>query len=111
MHFNIACAYSLTEQSDKAYYHLSKAVDNGFKDFDKIRNHDDLAFVRIQDRFDAFAENGFKLTDEPKQLEAPKQDLLSDDLLLSQLKRLAELKEKGLITEKEFLIEKEKLTR
>ena len=110
LHFNIACAYSLTEKADKAFYHISQAVENGFKDFDKIKNHDDLAYVRIQDNFDAFADNGFRLVDQPKQLEAPKQDLLSDDVLLSQLNRLSELKEKGLITEKEYLIEKQKLT-
>ncbi|MDX1478225.1 MAG: NINE protein [Saprospiraceae bacterium] len=110
LHFNIACAYSLTEQVEKAYYHLDQAVALGFKDFDKIRTHDDLAFVRIQPRFDAFAENDFRLEKTP-QLEAPKENLLDDDILLSQLKRLEELKNKGLLTEKEFLAEKEKLMR
>jgi len=27
LHFNIACAYSMTEVKDKAYYHLAKAVE------------------------------------------------------------------------------------
>jgi len=110
LNFNIACAYSLTEQVDLAYQHLSKAVENGFKDFEKIKTHDDLAYVRIQPQFEEFETNGFRLI-EQLQLDAPKEDLLSDDLLLSQLKRLAELKEKGLITEKEFDIEKRKLMR
>lgn len=110
LNFNIACAYSLTEQVDLAYQHLSKAVENGFKDFEKIKTHDDLAYVRIQPQFEEFETNGFRLM-EQLQLDAPKEDLLSDDLLLSQLKRLAELKEKGLITEKEFDIEKRKLMR
>ena len=123
IHFNLACAYSLTEQVDKAYYHLDRAVAFGFRDFEKIKSHDDLAYVRIQDRFDSFAENGFRLSEaqkpqsqappkeEQQQLEAPKENLLDDDLLLSQLKRLAELRDKGLLTEQEFQTEKKKLMR
>lgn len=110
LHFNIACAYSLTEQSEKAYYHLEKAVEYGFKDFDKIKTHDDLAYVRIQPEFEQFEINGFKNVTTPK-LDAPKENLLDDDILLSQLNRLSELKGKGLITEKEFLAEKHKLIR
>jgi len=60
LHFNIACAYSMTEVKDKAYYHLSKAVELGFKDFEKIKTKDDLAFVRIQPEFDEFEESGYK---------------------------------------------------
>ena len=110
LHFNIACAYSLTEQADKALFHLSKAVEYGFKDFNKIKTHDDLAFVRIQPEFEQFEANGFRTVKTP-QLEPPKENLLDDDILLSQLNRLAELKNKGLITEKEFLAEKQKLIR
>ena len=36
-HFNIACAYSLTEQKDKSFFHLSEAVKNGFNDIEKIK--------------------------------------------------------------------------
>lgn len=110
LHFNIACAYSLTEQADKAMFHLSKAIENGFKDLKKIKTHDDLAFVRIQPEFEKFEADGFKTTKTP-QLEPPKENLLDDDLLLSQLNRLSELKNKGLITEKEFVAEKQKLIR
>ena len=123
LHFNIACAYSLTEQADKAMNHLSKAVEYGFRDFKKIKTHDDLAFVRIQPEFEKFEADGFKITIEKAteeataettkapQLAPPKENLLDDDLLLSQLNRLSELKTKGLITEKEFLAEKQKLIR
>ncbi|RLD18077.1 MAG: hypothetical protein DRI69_10980 [Bacteroidetes bacterium] len=110
LHFNIACAYSLTESADKAMTHLAKAVEYGFKDFNKIKTHDDLAFVRIQPEFEQFAADGFMITRAP-QLEPPKENLLDDDILLSQLNRLSELKNKGLITEKEFLAEKHKLVR
>ncbi|HLF62485.1 MAG TPA: NINE protein [Saprospiraceae bacterium] len=111
LHFNIACAYSLTEKTDKAYYHLDKAVENGFTDFDKIRTHDDLAYVRIQPQFDEFAAAGFRIhqpTPTPTSQSTPE---IQDDKLLSQLKRLAELRDKGLITENEFVAEKQKLMR
>lgn len=122
LHFNIACAYSLTEKAQKAIYHLDKAVEFGFSDLDKIRTHDDLAFVRIQPEFEPFAEAGFRLapkpteeastpeTQTPPQKEEPPAEP-ADDKLLTQLKRLAELRDKGLITEAEFVVEKEKLMR
>lgn len=110
LHFNVACAYSLTEQVENAYFHLDKAVQLGFKDFEKIKTHDDLAYVRIQPQFDDFVASGFRLNKTP-QIEAPKQNLLEDDALLSQLKRLEELKNKGLLTESEFTAEKNKLMR
>jgi len=116
LHFNIACAYSLTEQVDKAYEHLDRAVALGFNDFEKIKTHDDLAFVRIQDRFDEFQKNGYRLTQQS--LTTPAADdnnqqaaTPMDDLLLSQLRRLAELRDRGLLTEQEFMNEKKKLTR
>lgn len=110
LHFNIACAYSLTEMKDDAFYHLDKAVENGFTDFEKIRTHDALAYIRVQNEFESFENDGFRIV-EHKKLEEPKQDLLQNDLLLSQLNKLAELKEKGLISEKEYLEEKAKLER
>lgn len=115
LHFNLACAYSLTEQVDKAYAHLDTAVSLGFTDFEKIRTHDDLAYVRIQDRFDEFQENGFRLTLTPSihatNLKEIKEEEIKDDVLLAQLKRLSELRDRGLLSEQEFIIEKKKLTR
>lgn len=116
LHFNIACAYSLTEQVDKAYTHLDKAVALGFNDFEKIKTHDDLAYVRIQDRFDDFQKNGFRLepvsaVESPASKEKTVEEPVQDDLLLSQLRRLAELRDRGLLSEQEFIIEKKKLTR
>ncbi|MBK9104501.1 MAG: NINE protein [Saprospiraceae bacterium] len=117
LHFNLACAYSLTEQVDKAYMHIDRAVSLGFNDFEKLKTHDDLAFVRIQDRFDEFQKNGYRLqlpaveTDNTQVPEIPKEEDIQDDLLLAQLKRLAELRDRGLLSEQEFAIEKRKLTR
>jgi TM2 domain-containing membrane protein YozV len=117
LHFNLACAYSLTEQVDKAYAHLDRAVALGFTDFNKIRTHDDLAYVRIQERFDEFQNNNFRLasSNPPESNEAsaevPEEEPEMDDMLLAQLKRLSELRARGLLSEQEFSIEKRKLTR
>ena len=89
-----------------AFKHLSTAVEMGFNDFDRIDSHDALAYIRIQPQWESFKENGYTLS---KKLEAPKENLLDNDLLLQQLKKLNELKEKGLITEKEFIEQKAKL--
>jgi TM2 domain-containing membrane protein YozV len=123
LHFNIACAYSLTEQADKAMYHIDKAIEFGFTDIDKIRTHDDLAFMRIQPEFDEFAAADFRLRDmrsdqteqtDPESAEETSAEAKSeppDDKLLDQLKRLSELRDRGLITEQEFTREKAKLMR
>ncbi len=107
-HFNIACAYSLTEQKDEAFFHLDRAVAMGFKDFERIRTHDAFAFIRIQDEFEAFEKNKFRLP--KKSASADVQPDLSPDLL-EQLRKLADLRDRGILTETEFLAQKEKLLR
>lgn len=112
--FNLACAYSLTEQKEKAFKHIALAVQYGFKDFDKILTHDDLAFVRIQKEFDDFKANDFKMVADkkPQQENNPASpENITDDILLSQLNKLAELRKKGLLSEREFELERKKLMR
>ncbi len=106
IHFNIACAYSQIEKPDKAFEHISQAVELGFNDFDKIDTHDALAYMRIQPQWEDFKANGYTLR---MKLDAPKENMLDNDLLLEQLKKLNELKDKGLITEEEFFTQKKKL--
>ncbi len=107
VHFNIACAYSLTEQKEKSFFHLSKAVELGFKDQEKIKTHDALAFLRIQDEFEAFEANGYRMT---ANMKAGKEEVLEENsALLEQLQQLAALRDKGLLTEEEFLLQKKKL--
>jgi TM2 domain-containing membrane protein YozV len=126
-HFNLACAYSLNEETEKSFYHLDRAVQLGFTDFGKIKEHDALAYIRIQDGFDAFEKNDFRLPASPLSAAdtattAPdattksigpsteEGDLLSQEPdLLDQLKRLGELRDKGLLTEAEFTSQKKKL--
>lgn len=111
LHFNIANAYSLTEQKEKAYYHLDKAVELGFTDLELLNTKDDLAFVRIQQEWDTFKENGFRLKRGMMQgNEAIDEQMMeTDDVLLSQLNKLADLRKRGLLSEDEFLQERKKL--
>ena len=113
IHYNLACAYSLTEQAEKSFYHLSEAVKFGFNNFDKLTNQDALAFLRIQTEFDDFAANGYML-DSAKQptiekvAEATSPEFMTKDIL-EQLKELGELRERGILTEEEFVAQKKKL--
>jgi TM2 domain-containing membrane protein YozV len=108
VHFNLACAYSLTENTDKALEHLDKAVGFGFNDFKRIKEHDALAYLRVQPQFEEFERNGFRLVQPLTAAQEPVLDL-NNDTLLEQLKRLGELRDRGLLTEEEFAIQKKKL--
>ncbi len=115
LHFNIACAYSLTEQADEAFYHLSKAVENGFADFEKIKTHDDLAFVRIQPGFEQFQKNNYSnytgVGKRNNQTQTSANNQVGDDLLLAQLNKLKELRDKGILNENDYVTETKKLMR
>lgn len=111
-HFNIACAYSLDEQPDRAFYHLDRAVALGFDDFDRIREHDKLAYLRIQDDYEAFQRNGFRLAaggEAPPAKAGGEEQVEDHSHLLEQLKKLGDLREKGLLTDEEFSIQKKRL--
>lgn len=121
-HFNLACALSLSEKAEQAFYHIDRAVACGFDDFHKIKTHDALAYLRIQNEFDTFERNNFRLpppeenqttTTNTRKI-APEgqteEDLLnSQPNLLDQLKKLKELRESGLLSEEDFELQKRKL--
>jgi hypothetical protein len=124
LHFNIACAYSLTENKVLAFHHLSRAITLGLKDVEKIMQHDDLAYVRIQPEFDEFRKSGFannpyktntKPTEENpviRQQDAPiLEENEVDNSLLGQLNRISEMRRQGAISEEEFIAERKKLLR
>ncbi len=106
IHFNLACAYSITEEKDNAYQHLSKAVELGFNDFNRISNHEALAFLRIQPDYNTFVKNGYNLSPIDGIFE---EKPIKELDLLDQLEKLAELKEKGILSDEEFFIQKRKL--
>jgi tetratricopeptide (TPR) repeat protein len=121
-HFNLACALSLTEDAERAFFHLDQAVACGFDDFHKIKTHDALAYLRIQDEFDTFESNKYRLPppEEDQTTNNPTRKIDSEgqaeeDLhnsqpdLLDHLKKLKELRESGLLSEEDFEIQKRKL--
>jgi len=113
IYFNLACAYSLMEDKEKAFKYLEMAVAHGMRDSERILSHDDLAFVRIQPEFESFRTSGFKRSGINQQKRAegsdPQQQAPMDDILLAQLNRLMELRKKGVLTEQEFLRERKKV--
>lgn len=109
VHFRLACAYSLIENKDKGFYHLSRSVETGLKNLDKIQSTDELAYLRIQDEFDDFKKNNFRLS--PTVQAPPQVEGLDEDILLRQLNKLKDLREKGILSEAEFAQEKRKLIR
>jgi TM2 domain-containing membrane protein YozV len=127
VHFNLACAYSLTEKKERAYFHLSQAVATGLKDVQKILSHDDLAFVRIQPEFETFRTSGFRDYNIPaiqNEKTGNKQNTSAnpgnskenelfhqEDALLAQLQKLSELRQKGILSEDEFQFERKKILR
>lgn len=108
-HYMIASAYSLNENADKAFDHLTMAVANGLKDYEKIKNDDALAYLRIHPDFEAFEKAGYRKSN-PLQSSASQPEK-ANDTLLAQLQRLAEMRKKGLITDEDFEIEKRRIMR
>lgn len=50
-HYNLACSYALTRQTDKALSSLRQAIECGYHDFRHIRQDRDLDSIRDDPRF------------------------------------------------------------
>jgi len=74
-----------------------------------IVTHDAFEYIRIQDDFAAFEENGYRLTAKMDIPQGGDGDAEVDPLLLERLQKLSELRDRGILTEQEFLVQKEKL--
>lgn len=95
-HFELACFYSLIEDKDKAYQHLSEAVTYGFSNKDRLQKEPDLKWLRHQSNYKEFVANGYKFTLQEIQTEK------TDISYIEELKEIAKLKDEGILTEKEF---------
>lgn len=112
VHFLIACCYSINEEPEKSLFHLDKAVDFGFIDFETIHNTDALAFLRTHNRFEEFVKNSYQIPRYLPEEQDEKLDEMSDEKasdLLDQIAALGALYEKGVLTPEEFQKQKEKL--
>jgi len=97
-HFELACFYSLIEDRDNAYKHLSEAINYNYKKLETIKTEPDLKWLRGQNDFKEFVANGYKF----KATAIPEISNASTNNYIEELKELAKLKDEGIITEKEF---------
>jgi len=61
-HYNLACYYSMLNKTDLAFQHLSRAVENGYSNYERIQEEPELENVRNIEKFAAFADKGFRLS-------------------------------------------------
>lgn len=97
--YYLATLYSVKGNRDKAFTHLTLAVEQGFKDFAAINSSDRLNFLRSQPNFREYVRNGYKF---------PSVKATSEDAI-TKLDKLGKLKTEGLITEEEYAEQKRKL--
>lgn len=112
LHFNLACCYSIEEETMMSLYHLDKAIENGYQKFDKIHRHSFLSYVRQQPQFQEFVDNDYQLINYYEEVEDALDEQpegLELDGLIEQIKKLGELREKGILTEEEFREQKRRL--
>lgn len=102
LHYNIACCYSLLENAEQAKIHLETAIGLGFDDFERVRNQDALAFIRIQPDWPEFVAR-----QEKEQAQLPPGE--KGNNLFDRLKQLAELRQEGVLTEEEYKVKKKGL--
>ena len=109
IHFNLACCYSILEETDNAYFHLDKAVDFGL-DTTQISTHKALAYIRNHQDFKNFVINGYQMTDALVPPTFPLTAEVNTELdILGKITGLGELRDKGFLTEEEFNMQKQRL--
>ena len=59
IYFYLACCYSIQEKAKEGFECIKKAVENNLNDTDIILNHEMLAYLRVQDGFEAFMNSNF----------------------------------------------------
>ncbi|MCW3072676.1 MAG: hypothetical protein JWO44_2566 [Bacteroidetes bacterium] len=109
-YYNLASLYSIT-QNPEAFNALSKAVEYGYLNFEKIKTHPDFEWMRKQAEYEGFVKQGYKLkikATETQPHATPKTSVINNDIYV-QLEKLSDLKQRGIITEVEFAEQKKKL--
>ncbi len=57
LHYNLACYYSLTGETNSSFEALERAVKEGFKNFEQIKTDPDLARLRQEPDFEELFKN------------------------------------------------------
>ncbi len=106
--FLLARCYSINEDAQNAIAHLEAAVAFGLS-IDRIRENDDLAYLRIQPSFEAFEANNYVT---PQELPAPSEMFelkKPTPELLEQLNQLQKDWEAGRLSDEEFELKQKEL--
>ena len=98
--YYLATLYSIKENKDAAFTCLTRAVEQGFKDFRAINCSPSLNFLRNQPEFADYARNGYS----SRSISAT-----AGEDVFTTLSRLGKLKSNELITEEEFAAQKKRL--
>ena len=107
-HFKLAKMYSLKGDSDNSFHYLSKAVEDGFTDFEIINKDSALIFLRNNPAYANFATNGYKISkNQIEESNSSKQPEPKEDSF-EKLKKLSELKNLGIISDEEYEIQRKK---
>jgi pyruvate formate-lyase activating enzyme-like uncharacterized protein len=111
VHFMLACCSSIMKDSDQSFFHLSSAIDFGFRQFEEIYENEALEYLRSLPEFEAFVENDFQIR---AKLPEPEEGLLEskpyyDSSVLEKISDLGELMERGVISREEFEMQKVKI--
>lgn len=100
--FKLAEIYSIKRDKDNSYESLIKALQSGFKDFEKIQLDKNLEYLRKQNKFKLLVANKYKVQSAQDQSAESKSKA-------DELEKLAGLFEKGFLTKEEFEQEKKKI--
>jgi TM2 domain-containing membrane protein YozV len=118
MCFNLACCYSMLEQSAPAFYYLDTAVANGFENIQKVRQHPALAHLRTKPEFAKYTRNDNAAPAPPPPPPPTHEQEIEEffDLNIQEeveipepLIKLEDLLNRGILTQEEFEAQKEKM--
>ncbi len=98
IHYNLSLLFSKIKEKEKAFIHLGKAVEFGYKNLNKIATSEYLEWLREQPEYNEFLINGYKFDKSQNK-----------NNYIQELEELGKLKENGIITEIEFNNQKEKI--
>jgi hypothetical protein len=98
--YMIACINSLKGNVQECYKYIDKAMEQGFKDFEKFKTATSLENFRNDKGFKDFALNGYRLL---------KGTIINSPSKFDELEKLGKLKESGVLSQEEFESEKAKI--
>ena len=109
--YYLACCFSELKREEDAFFHLNRAIEMGFDDFDRMERDKALRYIKSLDRFKEFRRNQYQLNPSLPPPSPP--DILNNDTLqltpLEKIELLGEQLERGELSLNEFELEKRKI--